>query len=115
MCHAICHARFCIDWLAELVKYCPYFSARPVDLRRSRTRTNIPVQKILEAQNMTDQQHNSVDIKIDEEGNQPTAPSRRRKDVKRGGDKTEEELEDEAQDILERLKKLWALTVHQVQ
>ena len=55
---------------------------------------------------MTDQQHNAVDIKIDEEDNQPSAPSRRRKDVKRGGDKTEEELEDEAQDILERVKKL---------
>ena len=81
-------------------------SARPVDLRRSRTRTNIPVQKILEAQNMTDQQHNAVDIKIDEEDNQPAPPSRRRKDIKRGGDKTEEELEDEAQDILERLKNL---------
>lgn len=64
---------------------------------------------------MTDQQHNALDIKIDEDDNQPTAPSRRRKDVKRGGDKTEEELEDEAQDILERLKKLWALTVHQMQ
>lgn len=76
-----------------------------MDLRRSRTRTNIPVQKIMEAQNMIDQQHNAVDIKIDDD-NQPVAPSRRRKDDKRGGEKTEEELEDEAQDILERLKKL---------
>ncbi|XP_020610093.1 protein diaphanous homolog 1-like [Orbicella faveolata] len=80
--------------------------ARPVDLRRSRTRTNIPIQKIMEAQNAIDQQHNAVDIKIDDDGNQPAAPSRRRRDAKRGGDKTEEELEDEAQDILERLKKL---------
>lgn len=80
--------------------------ARPVDLRRSRTRTNIPVQKILEAQNAIDQQHNVVDIKIDEDDNQPAAPSRRKKEAKRGGEKTEEELEDEAQDILERLKKL---------
>lgn len=54
---------------------------------------------------MIDQQHNAVDIKIDDD-NQPVAPSRRRKDDKRGGEKTEEELEDEAQDILERLKKL---------
>ena len=78
-----------------------------MDLRRSRTRTNIPVQKILEAQNAIDQQHNAVDIKIDEEDNQPAAPSRRKKYyAKSGGDKTEEELEDEAQDILERLKKL---------
>ena len=77
-----------------------------MDLRRSRTRTNIPVQKILEAQNTIDQQHNAVDIKIDEEDSQPAAPSRRKRDVKRGGDKTEEELEDEAQDILEKLKKL---------
>ena len=78
-----------------------------MDLRRSRTRTNIPVQKILEAQNAIDQQHNAVDIKIDEEDNQPAAPSRRKKYyAKPGGDKTEEELEDEAQDILERLKKL---------
>lgn len=84
---------------------CPCFSARPVDLRRSRTRTNIPVQKVMEAQNMIDQQHNAVDLKIDDD-NQPVAPSRRRKDDKRGGEKTEEELEDEAQDILERLKKL---------
>ena len=101
---------FCfIDWLAELIKCCRYFSARPVDLRRSRTRTNIPVQKILEAQNAIDQQHNVVDIKIDEDDNQPAAPVRRKKDAKRGGEKTEEELEDEAQDILERLKKLWSL------
>ena len=90
---------FCIDCLAELVKCCRYFSARPVDLRRSRTRTNIPVQKILEAQN-------AVDIKIDEDDSQPAAPSRRKKEAKRGGEKTEEELEDEAEDILERLKKL---------
>ena len=77
-----------------------------MDLRRSRTRTNIPVQKILEAQNAIDQQHNAVDIKIDEDDNQPAAPSRRKKYAQRGGDKTEEELEDEAQDILERIKKL---------
>lgn len=77
-----------------------------MDLRRSRTRTNIPVQKILEAQNAIDQQHNVVDIKIDEDDNQPAAPVRRKKETKRGGEKTEEELEDEAQDILERLKKL---------
>ena len=77
-----------------------------MDLRRSRTRTNIPVQKIMEAQNAIDQQ-NAVDIQIDGDDNQPVAPSRRRKDDRRGGgEKTEEELEDEAQDILERLKKL---------
>jgi len=75
--------------------------ARPVDLMRSRTRTNIPVQKIMEAQNMIDQQHNAVDIPVDD---QPVAPSRNR--PRRGGEKTEAQLEDEAQDILERLKKL---------
>ena len=71
---------------------------------RSRTRTNIPVQKIMEAQNI-DQQHNAVDIPVDD---QPVAPSRnrQRKDGRRGIEKTEEQLEDEAQDILERLKKL---------
>lgn len=80
------------------------FSARPVDLRRSRTRTNIPVQKIMEAQNAVDGQHNAVDINIDD---QPVAPSRRKKDDRRGGgEKSGEGLEDEAQDILERLKKL---------
>ncbi|RMX46568.1 hypothetical protein pdam_00021581 [Pocillopora damicornis] len=78
--------------------------ARPVDLRRSRTRTNIPVQKIMEAQNAVDGQHNAVDINIDD---QPVAPSRRKKDDRRGGgEKSGEGLEDEAQDILERLKKL---------
>lgn len=82
-----------------------FFSARPVDLRRSRTRTNIPVQKIMDAQNAIDQQNNAVDIQIDD-GSQPVPPSRRKKDDRRGGEKTEEELEDEAQDILERLKKL---------
>lgn len=62
----------------------------------------------MEAQNAIDQQ-NAVDIQIDGDDNQPVAPSRRRKDDRRGGgEKTEEELEDEAQDILERLKKLWA-------
>lgn len=60
----------------------------------------------MEAQNAIDQQHNVVDIKIDEDDNQPATPVRRKKDAKRGGEKTEEELEDEAQDILERLKKL---------
>ena len=80
------------------------FSARPVDLRRSRTRTNIPVQKIMDAQNVVDGQQNAVDINIDD---QPVAPSRRKKDDRReGGEKSEEGLEDEAQDILERLKKL---------
>lgn len=78
--------------------------ARPVDLRRSRTRTNIPVQKIMDAQNVVDGQQNAVDINIDD---QPVAPSRRKKDDRReGGEKSEEGLEDEAQDILERLKKL---------
>lgn len=54
---------------------------------------------------MIDQQHNAVDIKIDDDS-QPVPPSRRRKDDKRRGEKTEEELEDEAQDILDRVKKL---------
>lgn len=86
------------------------FPARPVDLMRSRTRTNIPVQKIMEAQNMIDQQHNAVDIPVD---NQPVAPTRNRprRDDRRGGEKTVEELEGEAQDILERLKKIWAFEV----
>lgn len=77
---------------------------------RSRTRTNIPVQKILEAQNMIDQQHNAVNIPLDD---QPVPPSRTRqkKDDRRGGGKTEAQMEGEAQDILERLKKLWALEV----
>ena len=81
------------------------FLARPVDLMRSRTRTNIPVQKIMEAQTMIDQQHNAVDIPVDDH---PVAPSRGRprKEGRRGLEKTEEQLEDEAQDILERLKKL---------
>lgn len=97
------HVFFRIDRRTELTFVA--FSARPVDLRRSRTRANIPVQKIMEAQNAIDQQHNAVDIQIDD---QPVPPSRRRKDDRRGGggEKTEEELEDEAQDILERLKKL---------
>lgn len=79
--------------------------ARPVDLMRSRTRSNIPVQKIMEAQNMNDQL-NAVDIPVDD---QPTAPTRnrqRRDDRRSGGQKTEAQLEDEAQDLLERLKKL---------
>lgn len=52
---------------------------------------------------MIDQQRNAVDIPVDD---QPVAPSRNR--PRRGGEKTEAQLEDEAQDILERLKKLWA-------
>lgn len=65
---------------------------------------------------MIDQQHNAVAIPVDD---QPVAPSRsrQRREGRRGGGKTEEQLEDEAQDILERLKKLWALeqwcSVHQ--
>ena len=65
---------------------------------------------------MIDQQHNAVDIPVDDH---PVAPSRGRprKEGRRGLEKTEEQLEDEAQDILERLKKLWALeqwcSVHQ--
>ena len=62
----------------------------------------------MEAQNAIDQQHNAVDIQIDDHSG-PVPPSRRKKEEKRGDGKTEEELEDEAQDILERLKKLWAL------
>ena len=50
---------------------------------------------------MIDQQHKAVDIPVDD---QPVAPSRNR--PRRGGEKTEAQLEDEAQDILERLKKL---------
>ena len=57
----------------------------------------------MEAQNAVDGQHNAVDINIDD---QPVAPSRRKKDDRRGGEKSGEGLEDEAQDILERLKKL---------
>ena len=54
---------------------------------------------------MIDQQHNAVDIPVDDH---PVAPSRGRprKEGRRGLEKTEEQLEDEAQDILERLKKL---------
>lgn len=62
----------------------------------------------MDAQNAIDQQNNAVDIQIDDDS-QPVPPSRRKKDDRRRGEKTEEELEDEAQDILERLKKLWAL------
>ena len=59
----------------------------------------------MEAQNAVDGQHNAVDINIDD---QPVAPSRRKRDDRRGGggEKSGEGLEDEAQDILERLKKL---------
>ena len=55
---------------------------------------------------MTDQQHNAVDIPMDD---QPVPPSRNRQ--RRGGDKSEAHLENEAQDILERLKNLWAFEV----
>ena len=51
-------------------------------------------------------QLNAVDIPVDD---QPTAPTRnrqRRDDRRSGGQKTEAQLEDEAQDLLERLKKL---------
>lgn len=75
--------------------------ARPVDLMRSRTRSNIPVQKIMEAQNMNDL-HNAVDIPVDD---QPTAPARGRH-RRGGGHKTEPQHEDVAQDLLERLKNL---------
>ena len=72
---------------------------------RSRTRTNIPVQKIMEAQDMIDQKHHSVNIPVDD---QPVPPSRNRprRDDRRGGEKNEAQLENEAHDILERLKKL---------
>ena len=48
--------------------------------------------------------HNAVDIPVDD---QPTAPARGRH-RRGGGQKTESQHEDEAEDILERLKKLWA-------
>ena len=79
-------------------------------MRRSRTRTNIPVQKIMEAQNAIDQgSPNAVDIPFDKD-EQPVPPSRnRQRKAERsseGGQKTEEQLEGEAQQILERLKNL---------
>lgn len=108
LCNAsdICNASFTVTKMSRTsLTFSSIFSARPVDLRRSRTRTNIPVQKIMEAQNAVDGQHNAIDINIDD---QPVAPSRRKKDDRRGGggEKSGEGLEDEAQDILERLKKL---------
>lgn len=59
---------------------------------------------------MIDQKHHSVNIPVDD---QPVPPSRNRprRDDRRGGEKNEVQLENEAHDILERLKKLWAFEV----
>lgn len=66
---------------------------RPVDLRRSRTRSNIPVQKVMEAQEVA-----SPATGNDANGeNNPTRPRRRHKDQR---------PESEAQDLLEQLKNL---------
>lgn len=53
---------------------------------------------------MIDQKHHSVNIPVDD---QPVPPSRNRprRDDRRGGEKNEAQLENEAHDILERLKK----------
>ena len=59
---------------------------------------------------MIDQKHHSINIPVDD---QPVPPSRNRprRDDRRGGEKNEAQLENEAHDILERLKKLWAFEV----
>ena len=81
---------------------CCSFLGRPVDLIRSRTRTNIPVQKILEAQNLSSSP-NSVEINL--HGDEPSRPRR----TKRAERKSDEQLESDAQDILDKLKNLWAV------
>ena len=80
-----------------------------MDLRRTRTRANIPIQQIQLAQEVIDatkgRANGGVDIPLDD-NSEPKAPPRRRGHREGTGDKSEHELESEAQDILEKLKAL---------
>lgn len=80
---------------------------RPVDLRRTRTRANIPAQQIQLAQEVIEatkgRANGGVDIPLDD-NNDPKPPPRRRGQKDSAEDN--KELESEAQDILEKLKAL---------
>ena len=102
-----------MDW-ADLCRYginCSCRSivllGRPVDLRRTRTRANIPVQQIQLAQEVIEatkgRANGGVDIPLDN-NTEPKPPPRRRGYKDSAEDN--KELESEAQDILDKLNAL---------